>query len=64
MTVDAICDICSEPGALYEIFDIARPWFPLASAEKVGELGLCEPCRDLIGSGWAMVKRLGQEASV
>jgi hypothetical protein len=63
MRVYADCAICSEPGVLYEIFDIVRPWLP-DTAEKVGELGLCEPCRDLIGSGWAMVQVLGQGASV
>lgn len=55
--VATICAICHEPGYLYDIIDnVPRPY---GSPERMRQCGLCELCRDLIGSGWAEVQPVG-----
>lgn len=59
MRVPAKCVICGEDGFLYEIRDGAQHQPGYAVPERRRECGLCEPCGDLLGSGWAMVQPLG-----
>ena len=61
LRIEAACAICGEAGYRYAIIDIVPR--PYSSPDRHRECGLCELCRDLIASGWAMVREVAQEPS-
>jgi len=51
------CTVCDDPDAV--IYDLLDP-APVSELDVLmpllGQLGLCERCRDLIATGWVMVQ--------
>jgi hypothetical protein len=51
--VAAMCTVCLDPGYIYDVTEVA----PRPDVDPLlGQLVLCERCRDCIATGWVMVQ--------